>query len=175
MSDLSLSDLTLSDLSLSDASPYRTISMSGTAHPGLSRSSAQPTAQSNIGYGPRFRKSVFLLSRTPDKFQPIEQILTQLKCEVRAIDRTDHLTEFSQTAPCLVIVADADPQWVNEAVAALRQTLVHPPVTVVVLEDQRDMATALTQPSAIDGYLFQPLDRCVLGSLIHAAAVRQFC
>jgi hypothetical protein len=180
MFDPSLSDPHLFDASLSDPSPSRASGLPATALQSRAGSKLAPpplpVAQSNIGYGPRFRKSVCLLGRAPHAFAPIAQILTQLKCEVRSIDSTEHLSELTAAPPCLVIIAAADRQWATAALTAIRQQLDQPPVTVVVLEDQRDLAPALTQVNGpIDGYLFQPLDRCVLGSLLHAAAVRQFC
>ncbi|NJN49490.1 MAG: hypothetical protein HC805_06595 [Alkalinema sp. RL_2_19] len=87
----------------------------------------------------------------------------------------------SGLAPCLVIVADTDLQWAEQSVLQLRQRLDQAQVTFVTLSDRQHFvgSSVIDQSGGdqllVDGHLVSPIHRSVLGSLVHSAAVRQFC
>ncbi|MBE9028160.1 hypothetical protein IQ266_00130 [filamentous cyanobacterium LEGE 11480] len=137
---------------------------------------------------PRFPKAVFLVGRHPETLQPVEILLNQLKCDVRWVKATDQITAVDDDvtyalplAPCLVIVADADREWAEQSVYQLRQLLDMAQVTIVTVSDRQNFAKTFAAADSFadrplaDGHLVNPVHRSVLGTLVHSAAVRQFC
>ncbi len=128
-------------------------------------------------HAPQFSKSVFLIGRLTDTLQPIEDLLAQLKCDVSILPAVEQMRACTTAkAPCLVIVADDDHDWTEQSLRQLSQIVDTNQVTLVTLSDRYSpWLSVSTSRADVDGHLVSPINRSVLGSLVHSAAVRQFC
>lgn len=126
---------------------------------------------------PSVAKLVFLVGPLAELIQSTQQLLTQLKCAVEVVPDTESMATLARSAtPCLVIVADNQPPRIEQTVQVLHQMLDPQQVTIVTLSDRYGSPTALPPSMAlVDGHLVSPIDRSVLGSLVHSASLRQFC